>query len=320
MAQHYERLGVLDVEPVLAMIRTIMEQGATAAARRRSVTLLGQEVKVDGLRLMTFASHEPCCSNPECRRAAVFFALERHVDRHGNRQSDRYHLNLYGYDDQGNEILFTHDHTLARGLGGADALPNTTTMCAPCNFRKSKLEHEQLRQQRRRAGQDPHTGKPRRPMTTDVDSDSQNSRRLVQMFERQAILHRMSVAEYRAHCEAQGQMAPDLPRLSWTLRHQARLLQLTPAASLVFQTHVRQYHRAVASVLATPGLPPLPPPDRSPHAEWLGRLKIALSGYPWTPEVVEAHLRVGHQRFEAQPIPVLPQDVASVARRFRRRA
>ncbi|MNE07882.1 hypothetical protein D3C80_1005220 [compost metagenome] len=37
-------------------------------------------------------------------------------------------------------MLFTHDHTLARSLGGTDDASNTTTMCAKCNFLKSKGE------------------------------------------------------------------------------------------------------------------------------------------------------------------------------------
>lgn len=50
-----------------------------------------------------------------------------------------YHLNLWGVKD-GEEVLFTHDHVLARGLGGKDNLDNTQTMCCYCNWEKGDLE------------------------------------------------------------------------------------------------------------------------------------------------------------------------------------
>jgi hypothetical protein len=59
-------------------------------------------------------------------------------------------MNLYGMKD-GNEVLFTHDHILARGLGGADDLTNSQTMCSPCNGNKSKAEGKEANRRRRLA-------------------------------------------------------------------------------------------------------------------------------------------------------------------------
>src|ERR1035437_5984742 len=51
-----------------------------------------------------------------------------------------YHLNMWGVDDQNEEVLFTHDHTHARGLGGRDILDNSETMCCFCNWEKGVQE------------------------------------------------------------------------------------------------------------------------------------------------------------------------------------
>lgn len=70
-----------------------------------------------------------------CGLEASFFAAE--VFEQGNQ--DTAHANLYGIRD-GEEVLFTHDHTLARALGGKDSLSNTKVMCFTCNNAKSKGE------------------------------------------------------------------------------------------------------------------------------------------------------------------------------------
>ncbi len=71
---------------------------------------------------------------------AAFFAVENF---RGSNQSVP-HANLYGVDREGNEVLFTHDHKLARSLGGADNLNNTQVMCSPCNTKKSIVEQGRL--------------------------------------------------------------------------------------------------------------------------------------------------------------------------------
>lgn len=126
----FERLAILpDIQAVFERIRN----------GEASMEVDGHRVSLKGLRLHTFAT-SPCrCSNPECAHVPSYFAVERHL-RSQHPEFSVFHLNLYGTDEQGNEILFTHDHTLARGLGGADSRENTTLMCNPCNFRKARLE------------------------------------------------------------------------------------------------------------------------------------------------------------------------------------
>lgn len=54
-----------------------------------------------------------------------------------------WHLNLYGVRED-EDVLFTHDHKLARALGGADNLSNAQLMCSPCNGKKSKGETKEV--------------------------------------------------------------------------------------------------------------------------------------------------------------------------------
>lgn len=49
-------------------------------------------------------------------------------------------MNLWGKTNDGGEVLFTHDHILARGLGGSDKLDNMQTMCCWHNWEKGEIE------------------------------------------------------------------------------------------------------------------------------------------------------------------------------------
>lgn len=61
----------------------------------------------------------------------MFFAVERTTGTTGG-----YHLNLYAADEDGAEVLMTHDHVVAKASGGTNTDDNTQTMCGPCNWAK----------------------------------------------------------------------------------------------------------------------------------------------------------------------------------------
>lgn len=79
-----------------------------------------------------------------CGLEATHFGIETF---HNAKDDDFPHVNLYGIKD-GQEVLFTHDHILARSLGGKDILENTQVMCSPCNCEKSKGEQILARERR----------------------------------------------------------------------------------------------------------------------------------------------------------------------------
>jgi hypothetical protein len=103
--------------------------------RTRLTVSTGHNVGITSLRLRTFCrmAYTPkgikCVS---CGLVPNFFAVESFA----GCQIDSPHVNLYGMKDD-KEVLFTHDHKLARALGGGDNLNNTQVMCAPCNSKKS---------------------------------------------------------------------------------------------------------------------------------------------------------------------------------------
>lgn len=96
----------------------------------------GQTVGISSLRLRTFASHGTTCVH--CGLEGAHFAIERNLADEKNNAP--YHLNLYGINEKGEEVLFTHDHILARALGGKDVIDNTQTMCCFCNWTKGDDE------------------------------------------------------------------------------------------------------------------------------------------------------------------------------------
>jgi hypothetical protein len=130
---NYERFSVIPMEVVISMIHASMHE---PEKHKRREVYLGQFAHVTSLRLRTFAIRGTTCA--ECGLKAKFFALERTVKKRG--KPDSYHLNLWGVAPDGEEILFTHDHILARCLGGVDRIENTQTMCSPCNAIKGEQE------------------------------------------------------------------------------------------------------------------------------------------------------------------------------------
>ena len=130
----YHRAGIVDLQTGLDSIIKF-----NSKEHRYKVVLNGYRVNVSSNRLKTFIKSQTC---PCCNIQASFFAIEKtykHYLKNTNSKKG-YHINLYGLNNKNEEVLFTHDHTLARGLGGADELHNTVTMCSPCNAHKGELE------------------------------------------------------------------------------------------------------------------------------------------------------------------------------------
>jgi hypothetical protein len=135
--RNYERIGILEIEEVMPYILDSMNNISKFNNTKDKGRVQIKEflVKVTSLRLKTFAKTGIVCSC--CGDKASFFAVERN-----DKTTSHYHLNLWGYNKENEPILFTHDHILARSLGGENKLSNTETMCSPCNFEKSLIENE----------------------------------------------------------------------------------------------------------------------------------------------------------------------------------
>ena len=68
-----------------------------------------------------------------CKKVASFMAIETFKNR---SEILSYHINLYGYDENGEELLFTKDHILPKSKGGTNFFDNYQTMCTICNAEK----------------------------------------------------------------------------------------------------------------------------------------------------------------------------------------
>lgn len=130
----YIRHSIATLEQVIPAILNNM-RGET----EEKLVIDGRRVGASSLRLRTFARSMSEFNNLRCTCCgldAKFFAVESFT--RSQQPSD--HINLYGVNENGEEVLFTHDHRLARCLGGVDNLSNTQVMCFPCNSRKGSEE------------------------------------------------------------------------------------------------------------------------------------------------------------------------------------
>lgn len=119
----YTRAAVIPLEVVFPLIK---DQSVI------KTVLNGYTVNTKSLRLTNFA-HSHTCSC--CGLVATHFAIESN-----SGATPSWHLNMWHSDGVNEEILFTHDHTIARSLGGDHSADNTTTMCTVCNAKKSEEE------------------------------------------------------------------------------------------------------------------------------------------------------------------------------------
>lgn len=134
--QKYERAGIVSIEDALVAIRAALEQ-LKKREKPAKASFLGIEMNTKSLRLQTFAEKGLNCVT--CGAKGLHFAIER------NGQTPEYHLNLWATNKDGDEVLMTHDHILARSGGGKNYIENTQPMCSPCNHEKSIPEREAAR-------------------------------------------------------------------------------------------------------------------------------------------------------------------------------
>ena len=95
----------------------------------------GVLVKITSQRYQVFNNSIICC---DCGLKASHLASERDV----LLDTDKYHMNMYGIDENGEEVLFTKDHIKPKSKGGRDHILNYQTMCTVCNSKKGNIYEE----------------------------------------------------------------------------------------------------------------------------------------------------------------------------------
>jgi hypothetical protein len=125
--QNYIRKGIYSIEDVLS--KTIMDD---TKGRNDLIEFDGDKIHMASDRYKTFLTSGTKCV--DCGLEAKYFAKER------DWKQLQYHFNLYGVNDNGEEILFTKDHVIPKSKGGKNELSNYQTMCSKCNELKGNGE------------------------------------------------------------------------------------------------------------------------------------------------------------------------------------
>ena len=127
--QSYIRKGTYSIEEIFAKIKPYLK--VDQVGKGAKINFDGDMIYPNSQRYQTFYYTGIKCSC--CGLEAKYFAKEK--DR--KSKLDQYHLNLYGVNENGEEVLFTKDHIFPHSKGGKDHISNYRTMCVRCNNKKS---------------------------------------------------------------------------------------------------------------------------------------------------------------------------------------
>lgn len=115
----------------LGRVFSQLPEGTVAAMKKNPFADFdGDPIRMRSQRYQLFRKSVRCV---RCGLEGTYFAKERFAT---NRESERYHFNLYGTNANGKEVMLTKDHIIPKSKGGKDVLSNYQTMCAPCNQKK----------------------------------------------------------------------------------------------------------------------------------------------------------------------------------------
>ena len=94
----------------------------------------GYSVKMNSQRYGVFKNSTKC----RCGLVASYLAVERDI----LIGAKHYHINMYGVNAEGEEILFTKDHIIPKSKGGKNHISNYESMCVICNGEKGNNFNE----------------------------------------------------------------------------------------------------------------------------------------------------------------------------------
>jgi 5-methylcytosine-specific restriction endonuclease McrA len=99
---------------------------------RHKLKIDGHAAKITSLRFRMFALKGTKCVY--CGVEGQYFAYEKPSIC---PPKTGWHLNLYGIDENGDEVMLTMDHIHPKSKGGKDILSNVQPLCTICNGKKA---------------------------------------------------------------------------------------------------------------------------------------------------------------------------------------
>ena len=128
-SSNYIRKAIYSIEDVLSKRNELSHD-------KDSVIFDGDMIHMNSGRYHTFVNSGTKCVC--CGLEGTYFAKER------NWKTLRWHFNLYGINENGEEIMLTKDHIIPRSKGGENHILNYQTMCSVCNSKKgNNMEGEE---------------------------------------------------------------------------------------------------------------------------------------------------------------------------------
>lgn len=121
------RLATIPKEKIEECLKTLV-----AGKPLGEVRYLGFRMSIDTDRYEVL--YTKGCKCAMCGLEASFAAIEKI----GSKRA-KPHLNVYGINEQGKEVIFTKDHIFPRSMGGFDIMYNYQVLCSTCNSKKGSV-------------------------------------------------------------------------------------------------------------------------------------------------------------------------------------
>lgn len=103
---------------------------------------LGSKCRIQGKSVNALSSKRVRCfirGEGRCVKCGIQGSIWA-IERHDTGKS--YHINLYGLNEKGKEVMLTRDHIIPKSKGGTEDPLNSQVLCFTCNCEKGNIIEE----------------------------------------------------------------------------------------------------------------------------------------------------------------------------------
>ena len=141
-SQKYERKEGYNPEEILPFLPNPENYPKNYNLKKIKREYDGDLIKMGSDRYYTFAKSLEC---EFCSIKGDRFYKERSMGKNGQPQNGGFHFNLYAINKNGEEVIMTKDHVVARARGGKDNIDNYVTCCKICNEEKGVMDFNEFK-------------------------------------------------------------------------------------------------------------------------------------------------------------------------------